>query len=262
MISVITPVYNGARFIESCLQCVIDQNCPGVEHIVIDGGSSDATPAILMAYAERHRHIRWISEKDRGQSDAMNKGISLAKGDIIGVLNVDDFYEPGALQRVAELFQTLLEPSLLVGNCNMWGDDGKLLDVNKPSHLKLADLLIGDEARYPFPVNASQYFYHRSLHDTMGMYDIEEQFALDIDFLLRAIPHAHVSYIDEVLGNYRLIKGTKTHDDRAAGRMEARFRKLLHAHRKNSSLYQRSRVLLLGYVYRYWRIIQKRIREG
>jgi glycosyltransferase involved in cell wall biosynthesis len=192
----------------------------------------------------------------------MNKGIALVKGDIIGILNVDDYYEPGTLLRVVELFKTLPKPGLLVGNCNLWGDEEVLLDVNRPSHLRLTDLLIGDEARYPFPVNPSAYFYHRSLHDKIGLYNVEERYAMDIDFLLRAIPHAHVAYLDEVLGNYRLIRGTKTSDDMVAGRMETRLQQLIRVHRKKLPLYQRHRVILIGQLYRFWRTIQKRARKG
>jgi glycosyltransferase involved in cell wall biosynthesis len=86
-----TPVYNGQRFIEFCIKNVIDQHCSHAEHIIVDGGSTDGTVEIIKSYAEKYPHIRWISEKDNGQSDAMNKGISMAKGEILGVLNVDDF---------------------------------------------------------------------------------------------------------------------------------------------------------------------------
>ncbi|MBN3951472.1 MAG: glycosyltransferase [Nostoc sp. NMS7] len=80
MISVITPVYNGDKFIESCLQNVINQNFAEVEHIIVDGGSTDKRIDIIKDYANQHPHIHWISEKDQGQSDAMNKGISMAQG--------------------------------------------------------------------------------------------------------------------------------------------------------------------------------------
>jgi len=261
-ISVVTPVYNGANYIESCINNVIEQQCSRIEHIIIDGASDDGTTLVIKRFADQHPHIRWISEKDRAQSDAMNKGIFLAKGDIIGVLNVDDYYEPGVLQRVTELFKTLPEPSLLIGNCNMWGNDGDLLDVNRPSRLQLTDLLIGDEARYPFPVNPSAYFYHKSLHKKIGLYNVDEQYAMDIDFLLRAIPNSHVVYIDEVLGNYRLIRGTKTYEDMKTGRTEVRLQKLIHEHRSKLPPYQQYKVIFLGHLYKLWRTIQKKVRKG
>ena len=80
MISVVTPVYQGRRFIKSCIETVIAQACADAEHIIIDGGSTDGTVEIIELYAERHPHIRWISEKDKGQSDALNKGIGMARG--------------------------------------------------------------------------------------------------------------------------------------------------------------------------------------
>jgi glycosyltransferase involved in cell wall biosynthesis len=105
MISVITPVYNGDRFIESCIRMVIDQACSEAEHLIIDGGSSDRTVEIVQQYADRYPHIRWVSEPDAGQSDAMNKGIEMAKGDIIAMLNVDDYYEPNVLNRIVEYLE-------------------------------------------------------------------------------------------------------------------------------------------------------------
>ncbi len=262
MISIITPVLSGEKFIQSCITSVVSQQFPDVEHIIIDGGSTDATVSIMKAYADRYHHIRWMSEKDRGQSDAMNKGITMARGEIIGILNVDDYYEPYTLRRISEEFKMLSEPGLLVGNCNVWGDEGRLLGVNRPSRLRVADLLICDEARSPFPINPSAYFYHRSLHEKIGLYDSEEQYAMDIDFLLRAIPHAHVTYLDEVLGNYRLIRGTKTFDDMQAGRMDARLQQLIRKHQGKLPFYQRIRVLLLRNLYRSRRIIRKVFRKG
>ncbi|WP_146007550.1 glycosyltransferase family 2 protein, partial [Fischerella muscicola] len=149
MISVITPVYNGEKFIESCIKVVIEQNCPNVEHIIIDGGSKDGTVEIIKQYAKHYPHIRWISEKDQGQSDAMNKGIAMAKGEIISFLNVDDFYEPNVLNRVLKLFEKLPEPSLVVGNCNIWGDSQELKLINKPKKLKI-EYLLSETSPFPY----------------------------------------------------------------------------------------------------------------
>lgn len=77
MLSIITPVFNGKRFIEFCIKNVSEQNCPDAEHIIVDGGSTDGTVEIVKSYADKYPHIRWISKKDRGQSDAMNKGMLL-----------------------------------------------------------------------------------------------------------------------------------------------------------------------------------------
>lgn len=237
MISVITPVYNGDRFIESCIRVVINQACPDVEHIIVDAGSIDETVKIIKHYAEKYPHIRWISEKDRGQSDAMNKGIALAQGEIIAILNVDDFYEPNVLNRVAEIFKTLPQPSLLVGNCNVLGNKDKLKYINKPKKLQVFDLLLGFDVN-PHPVNPSAYFYHKSLHQKIGPYKVEEHYVMDLDFLLRAVQGATVKYVDETWGNYRDIEGTKTAEDRKSGQGIQRYKRLMKAYRKDLSLFQ------------------------
>lgn len=245
MVSIITPVYNGKRFMEFCIKNVIEQNCPDAEHIIVDGGSTDETVQVIKLYAEKYSHIRWVSEKDKGQSDAMNKGIAMAKGEILGFLNVDDFYEPNVFCRIAEIFKTLHEPSLLVGNCNGWDNDGNLKWINKPAKLRLTDLLTGDESRYPFPVNPSAYFYHRSLHDRVGLYSVDEHFAMDLDFLLRAVQSAaEVKYVDELWGNFRYIEGTKTFEDMKSGKGQLRFENLLNKYRRQLPLLQRWQVTL------------------
>ena len=209
MISVITPVYNGKQYIESCLINVIEQECTDMEHIIIDGGSTDGTVEIIKTYAERHAHIRWISEKDGGQSDAMNKGIRMAQGKILGFLNVDDYYELGAIKEAIHIIKYLPEPTLLVGNCNVWGDHGKFLYTNKPAYLELTQLLTADESRFPFPVNPSAYFYHKSLHNIIGMYYTTEHYALDLDFILRAAMHLKPIYVDNCLVIIALQKEQK-----------------------------------------------------
>lgn len=242
-ISVITPVINGERFIGSCIQNVIDQNCPHLEHIIVDGSSSDRTGEIIKGYTEKYPHIHWISEKDNGQSDAMNKGILKAKGAVIGILNVDDFYEPNVLNRVLEIFKRLPEPSLLVGNCNVWNDENQLLYVNAPAKLRLQELLLGWHIN-PHPVNPSAYFYHRSIHQQIGMYDINEHYVMDLDFIFRAVQVAYIKYVDEVWGNYRLIVGTKTVNDKASGRSEVRTKKLFEIYQKQLSLVQKLEFLI------------------
>ena len=206
-ISVITPVYNGERFIESCLRSVVEQNCPDVEHIVMDGGSKDRTIEIVKEYADRHPHIRWVSEKDKGQSDAMNKGLRLARGSLLGFLNADDFYEPGALAAAHEILKTLPEPSILIGNCNVIDDTGKLLWLNKPDTRYYQLLQVW---RFKMPNNPSSYFYHRSLHDKIGEFDVDDHYVMDYDFLLKAFRASKVVYVDKTFGNYRMYADNKT----------------------------------------------------
>src|SRR5579859_4115740 len=174
-LSVVTPVLNGEQFIEACIRSVAAQNYPALEHIVVDGLSSDRTCAIMQDLGREYPHLRLISERDQGQSDALNKGIRAARGEYIGILNVDDFYAPGTLLRVGDLIGSLPGPRLLVGNCNILGDDDRLLSINKPSILKIEKLLARRD-RYPVPVNPSAYFYPPDLHDKVGYYDIDDHY--------------------------------------------------------------------------------------
>jgi glycosyltransferase involved in cell wall biosynthesis len=255
MISVITPVYNGDRFIESCIRMVIDQACPEVEHLIVDGGSSDRTVEIVQLYANQYPHIRWVSEPDHGQSDAMNKGIEMAKGNIIAMLNVDDYYEPNVLNRIVEWFEELPEPSLLVGNCNIWNDQGQLVGINRPKHLQLTDLLLGQNIN-PFPLNPSAYFYHRSLHQQIGCYSIDDHYSMDVDFLFRAVQIAHLKYVDQTWGNYRLIAGTKTFVDCASGENAVRLGQLMHRYRRQLPQGKRVQFEVKYFFYKNWERLQ------
>lgn len=208
-LSIVTPVLNGRDHAKRCVDNVITQGVDDVEHIVIDGGSTDGTVEILRDLAERWVHLRVVSEPDSGQSDALNKGIALARSPVVGVLNVDDYYEPNVLRRVASRFENLPEPSVVVGNCNVRNVDGSIEFVNRPRRLRLWQLLLGPEIAL-FPVNPSAYFYHRCIHDLVGPYLVEEHLAMDLDFLLSAARVAQFHYHDETWGNFCLSPSCKT----------------------------------------------------
>ncbi len=248
MISVITPVYNGEKFIESCIKNVIDQNCQDVEHLIIDGGSTDKTVEVIEYYAQNYPHIRWISEKDKGQSDAMNKGIGMAKGEILSFLNVDDFYQAEALNSVCKIFKELPEPSLLVGNCNLLDNNDKIKSVNKPKRLKIVQLLTKTNFCI-FPLNPSAYFYHKSLHQKIGFYQVDEHYMMDLDFIFKAVQNANVKYVNQILGNHRQIEGTKTINLVQSGNHSQHLSTLIEEHRKKLTYFQQFQVKCLKFVY-------------
>jgi glycosyltransferase involved in cell wall biosynthesis len=238
LLTIITPVYNGERFIESCIQSVMSQNCPHVEHLIIDGGSTDRTVEIIKRYAQWNPYLRWISKKDQGQSMAMNRGIVLARSRIVGFLNYDDYYQPDILPRILENFSSLPNPSLLVGNCNVLNDNEEIIYLNKPSRLNLTNMLIGGE-KNQFPFNPSAYFYHKSIHVRVGLYDESNHYTMDLDFLLRAVKVAHIKYIDETWGNFRYIKGTKTFQSKENNLLEINKTQLMNTHLAQLPLLQR-----------------------
>jgi glycosyltransferase involved in cell wall biosynthesis len=112
-ISVVTPSFNAAATIEETLRSVREQDYPHLEHVVVDGGSTDGTVAIL----ERADDVRFVSEPDRGLSHAMNKGVAMATGDIVGWLNADDTYLPGAVRAIGEAFAARPEAEWATGRC-------------------------------------------------------------------------------------------------------------------------------------------------
>src|SRR5215467_1765166 len=117
-ISIVTPSFNHDGFIEEALLSVKKQNYPNLEHIVVDGGSTDGTLEILQRYGSQPGwgHLRWTSEPDHGQSDALNKGFRLAQGDIVGWLNSDDRYRVGCLQKIVQAFSTHSQADVIYGD--------------------------------------------------------------------------------------------------------------------------------------------------
>jgi glycosyltransferase involved in cell wall biosynthesis len=248
-VSIITPVYNGEKFISGCIESVAAQNCAGVEHVIVDGGSSDRTVHIIREKARAHPYLRWISEPDRGQSDALNKGIGMARAEYIGILNVDDFYEPDALSCVAAIIKNLPVPRFIVGACNVLTAGDRLVLVNRPSVLKFENLMI-DEEKWPFPCNPAAYFYPKAVHDVVGRYNIEEHFAMDFEFILAVVQAIKPLYIDAVLGNFRLLPGTKTSNSIRDGSTRTIKRKIRMAAWKRASLKIKTRVAFLWMLHR------------
>jgi len=173
----------------------------------MDGASTDGTQEIVNEIAVYHQHIRLISEKDKGQSDAMNKGIAEAKGEIISFLNVDDYYEPGVFNRILEVFKNLPEPSFVCGNLNIWNADGSLKHFNRPDKISLPELVSN---LYEWPYNPTAYFYYKSLHEKTGPYNVDNHLCMDFEFILEAAKKINLIHVDEVWGNFVIVENSKT----------------------------------------------------
>jgi len=225
VLTIITPVFNGRRFIEGCLRNFIEQDCQDAVHLVMDGGSTDGTPELVREWMTRSPRLELVSERDRGQSHAMNKAIALARTEYIGFLNADDFYEPGTLNRVASLIRGLERPAMLVGNCNVRIENDEIEWVQCPSLLGIEYLVMGPPLCY-IPLNPSAYFYPKQLHDLIGPYDEDEHFQMDLKFMLKAVQAIPTIYHDEIWGNFRLLPGTKTFQHQSSGKQLAAMRKV------------------------------------
>jgi glycosyltransferase involved in cell wall biosynthesis len=241
MITIISPVYNAASFIRTCIQSVADQHFEGLEHLIMDGGSTDGTPDIIREMAEQFPHIRWVSEKDNGQSDAMNKGINLAKNPVISFLNADDRYEPGAISIAHSFFRTAPSDSFFVGNCRVLREDGSEYMINKPYPFDQVSFILD----YNFPFNPSAYFYHKSLHDKVGFYEVDDHLTMDIDFLLRLPGKANIVYVDSVLGNYVMVANSKTMKEISAGRNVENLHQVFNRYLPDLSIGQKMKLSIL-----------------
>lgn len=210
---ILTPVFNGSSWLESCVQNVASQWVPGITHWVVDGGSRDGSAEMLESLSRKYPHLRYVSEPDKGQSDAMNKAIQLAGDAWIGFLNVDDYYEPNVLPRILQAIQEQKNDVLLMGNLRVVDQHGVLLRMNRPSGMTYAGML-ADMCEWPF--NPSAYFYPARIHKIIGYFPLDEHFAMDYDFIFRIMLHKiPVQYVNEIWGNFRLLPEAKTGKDQA-----------------------------------------------
>jgi glycosyltransferase involved in cell wall biosynthesis len=202
-ISIITPSLNAGRYIEGAIQSVLQQGHPGVEHVVVDGDSTDGTLEIL----KRFPHLKWVSEPDRGQGEAMNKGFRLSTGEIIGYLNADDYYLPGALD--AALAALEHGAAFVVGKIQVVMDDGSSW-INDPrvGHLEM----LRHWEPNAFCVNPVGYFYRREVQERVRGFNENNRLAMDLEFLLDASRYYEFTKIDALLGVFRFMAGTVTGD--------------------------------------------------
>lgn len=203
LFSVITPSFNQGDFLEETILSVRNQDYPFIEHIVIDGGSTDQSVSILEKHSEKLSY--WISEKDKGQSDAINKGLKHATGDYIMWLNSDDVLLPGALKKAAECFANHPGVDMIHGKAILFGNHKKERIIGK----KQEDLPFKYLAYIPFPQPAS--FFTKRLIEQTGLLDEQLHYAMDYELLVRAKLKSEVMFCDHLFSKYRLHSESKTH---------------------------------------------------
>jgi glycosyltransferase involved in cell wall biosynthesis len=139
LVSIVTPSFQQARFLEATLRSVLEQDYPNIEYLVVDGASTDGSLEIIRRYADRLAW--WVSEKDSGQSEAINKGLRRARGEFVGWLNSDDLYLPGAVSAAVAVFQSHPEAGLVYGDARAIDADGTPFNVMRAHQYTLADLM-------------------------------------------------------------------------------------------------------------------------
>lgn len=203
-VSIVTPSYNQAPFIEETIRSVLLQGYPDLEYIIIDGGSSDSSIDIIRRYEPWLAY--WVSESDRGQAHAINKGFERATGEIVAWLNSDDLYEPGVLRTISSLFHAHPDIPLIHGDITIITTDGTATGYGATSSSlnKLVNWLEDGGLAQP------AVFWRRSLMNRVGSLRTDLRFIMDYEFFLRARRLFEFVHVPESLARFRVHPASKT----------------------------------------------------
>ena len=200
-ISVLTPSFNSGAYLVKSIQSVLDQTYKDWEHIVVDGGSTDNTVEILKSY----EHLKWVSEPDKGQSDAMNKAFKMSTGDIIIYLNADDYFYPDAFSILIRQFEEQPIVDMVVGNLHI--EKNGNLEPRTNATISWKDLSV---LKGRFPLNPVSYAYKRRVQEKIGDFPIDEHYTMDYWFLIRAFYLFKIVKIEDFLGCFVFVENNKS----------------------------------------------------
>jgi glycosyltransferase involved in cell wall biosynthesis len=252
-ISIITPSFNQAEFLERTIKSVLGQGYPNLEYIIIDGGSTDDSVDIIKKYEGRITF--WVSEKDNGQAEAIKKGFDKAAGDIYAWLNSDDIYLPGTLTKISNIFQETTADIVYGDEYVIDKDDnivGERLQLPFPYRFALPFMVYGGFCPYQ-PAT----FWKKSIHEKAGGIDTQFKFVIDPDLFARFIlENANFVHIGEKLTSFRVHETSKTCTIQNVRKEE---RNILHEkYGNNVSIFLRSEFFTrkLGWLYQFRHIFR------
>ncbi len=195
MISIVTPSYHQAAFLEATIRSVLEQDCPALEYLVVDGSSTDGSVEIIRRYADKLAW--WVSEKDAGQADAINKGLRRATGEIVAWLNSDDVYLPGAIQTALDAFAAHPEACIVFGDVASIDQGGRTFNIQSFKPAALPDLMAFNIISQP------AVFMRRSVLEQTGYLDPSYHLLLDHHLWIRMARIAPLVYIPQTLAAAR-----------------------------------------------------------
>jgi len=203
LVSIVTPSFNQALYLEATIRSVLEQDYPDLEYIIVDGGSRDGSVDMIKKYADRLAW--WISEADKGQTDAINKGFARAKGEIFAWLNSDDTYRPGAVAEAVAFLRSWPEVGLVYGDANFIDENGRVIGRFPAAQTDYRRLRRG---YVHIPQQAA--FFRADLWRKVGPLDPSFYFAMDYDLWVRIAKLAPIQYTPRTWANFRLHTHGKT----------------------------------------------------
>jgi glycosyltransferase involved in cell wall biosynthesis len=207
-LSIITPSFNQVKFLEQTIKSVVSQSYKNIEYLIFDGGSTDGSVEIIKKYANKYpKIIKWQSKKDKGQVDAINKGLKMATGDVIAYINSDDYYLPGAFTKVINFLKENPDKLWLVGNCQV--TEKKLSWTFKLKHL----VPIERSKNWLYLsnwINQPAVFLKKDLVSRVGEFNQKYQYAFDYDYWLRCQKIPPLSRLKQNLAVFRVHGSSKS----------------------------------------------------
>ncbi len=208
-VSIITPSFNQGRFLEAALGSVLAQTYPNIEYIAVDGGSRDDSPAILERYAQHFAW--WVSEKDKGHADALNKGFSHATGEVLAWLNSDDVYYPDAVAEAVAILQQHPEVGMVYGDADLIDNSGGCIGQFAARQTDYRSMLRGS-----VHIPQATTFFRADLWRQLGPLDLSLFFSFDYDLWVKIAKVSQLLYVPKRWAKFRIHGDGKTivNDDR------------------------------------------------
>ncbi len=221
LVTIITPSYNQAPYLEDTILSVLMQDYPNIEYFIVDGGSTDGSLEIIKKYA--NQIAGWVSEPDQGQTDAINKGFSMANGEVLAWINSDDTYYPHAVKEAVDFLSSHPDVGLVYGDTNFINSNGRIIGRFNAQQTSYRRLRRGGVY---IPQQSS--FFRAEVWKEVGPLDPDFYFAMDYDLWVRIAKEREIAYVPKLWANFRL------HDDAKSIADDIRcWPEMLEVHRRD-----------------------------